>query len=436
MTEAKKTILYLPETIDPDNVFQLFGNNRKHSEKALWLLSKIYIGGLFRYDLKNVFIQIHSDDLKYVMGKRRVILKETTYRKEEKEGEMIGEKKEQTKQPKQTPPATYSYSMRNLHRAEIIEIDDSYSAGRFPKSFRFKKRNEGDYFKRQRRYEVKDRTLAARILKLREKSKLEFQSRILKGTKQLTPIQKLVYHRIYQSVIGLTYEDQGEVGLSESEKNYHQMILDGWDLWAVDPQGRVYVYPTVIPKKLRSRLRWNGKPLWSIDISASQPLLHALLYDDTDLKEREEYLQLVSSGELYNNLNERLSKPFDLDDEDQRSQFKQALFPSIFYGHPETKDKGELWNLFNAEFPTLSKKITKAKGTGGDYRELPKTMQTIEAEIMIQEVIGNLDILPLIPIHDCVLTTEEHVETVEAQIRKVFKNDLNLEVRVKRNKLA
>lgn len=70
--------------------------------------------------------------------------------------------------------------------------------------------------------------------------------------------------------------------------------------------------------------------------------------------------------------------------------------------------------IFRREFPSVHQFIFDQKVD--DYRQLACNMQRAEAELMIDTVCLRLmthhDEIPLVTIHDSIMTTEEHVPTV------------------------
>ena len=150
------------------------------------------------------------------------------------------------------------------------------------------------------------------------------------------------------------------------------------------------------------------------------------------------YVQLCESGQLY----EFLMKLSGIEP-DEKTGFKQRLFRHVFYGpkgqrrrgwrgrKPKRRPNGAkqrderlapIAQLFRQEFPTVFAFIQKAKDK--NYRRFARRMQRIESKLMIGGVCKRLMTdhpdIPVITIHDSILTTAEHVETVERLIREEF----------------
>jgi hypothetical protein len=95
-----------------------------------------------------------------------------------------------------------------------------------------------------------------------------------------------------------------------------------------------------------------------------------------------------------------------------RSDFKQMLFADVFYGKREVSTR--ITGVFRHEFASVHQFILDQKAS--DYRQLACNMQRAEAELMIDTVCLRLMMhhteIPLVTIHDSIMTTEEHIPTV------------------------
>ena len=262
-----------------------------------------------------------------------------------------------------------------------------------------------------------------------------------------------------------------------------RLIHAGVMPFTVCPYGRVHTPITRLKKQLRSCLSINGNRLVSIDISNSQPLILCLLFwvgglvggeveplfnpdtpsgipyvsniDGSAVKEGtcmqrssgvsctfppdvSKYIQLCESGKLYEFLMTLSSiEPAE------KAKFKQRIFRHVFYGargerrrawkgrKPKRRPNGRtrrvarmdrVARLFQQEFPTIFAFIQKAKGK--NYRRFARRMQRAESRLMIGGVCKRLMTdhpdIPVFTIHDSILTTAEHVETVERLIKEQF----------------
>ena len=103
-----------------------------------------------------------------------------------------------------------------------------------------------------------------------------------------------------------------------------------------------------------------------------------------------------------------------------RDDFKRLLFAEVFYGRAEAVTP--LTRLFQAEFPTVYGFICDQKR--GGYEELARNMQRAESHFMIDTVclrlMQNHAEIPVVTIHDSILTTEEHVPNVKRIMLEEF----------------
>jgi hypothetical protein len=136
-----------------------------------------------------------------------------------------------------------------------------------------------------------------------------------------------------------------------------------------------------------------------------------------DLYDLDEYMGLCESGELYDNLMDRL------DYHRSRKEFKSSLWFPFLYGQHQIKSP--LHDLFASDFPNVWNWILSHKKTHG-YEELSRQMQRVESQLMIETVCCRLmedhPEIPCVTIHDSIMTTPRHIETVKAVIMDVFRD--------------
>lgn len=96
-----------------------------------------------------------------------------------------------------------------------------------------------------------------------------------------------------------------------------------------------------------------------------------------------------------------------------RSAFKQMFFTDVFFGKNQARTP--LTELFQREFPTVYGFIQAEKQT--DYRALAQDMQRAESRFVIDCVCRRLmehhAEIPVVTVHDSILTTMEHAATVK-----------------------
>lgn len=241
------------------------------------------------------------------------------------------------------------------------------------------------------------------------------------------------HRKIVQSIEGLTfnYEQafQYVAGLPDGEKKDHRrnilgLFLTGETDWSTDKQGRNYTLMVSVPRDLRRFFSHENHPLWVVDISSSQPLLHLNLYSN-DCDEKKKYRSIVEGGEFWDFMNEASGGTVDLTDPDERAEFKTQVFRQVFYSYSEVKNATDrvVASAFEKEFPILWGEIQSTKRLTGPKQSGPlaKEMQRIEAEAVSEAVVQLKDQpYPVITIHDAIVTTQEGVEDVKRSITKSF----------------
>jgi hypothetical protein len=189
-----------------------------------------------------------------------------------------------------------------------------------------------------------------------------------------------------------------------------------------DEQGRVYHNFTSLPSDLRRFATFEGRGLFAIDVGNCQPALLSRLYF-ADSAEKRRYVALVKENRFYGHLNAKLSLPYDLSDSAEKRKFKELVFHKIFYGS-NWGEAVELTHVFRREFPRLFDSVRHAKER--HHRDLPVALQKLEAETVIDGVASEFarkhigETVCLISLHDCLVSTEEHVGELKAMIENAF----------------
>jgi hypothetical protein len=123
------------------------------------------------------------------------------------------------------------------------------------------------------------------------------------------------------------------------------------------------------------------------------------------------YLELCETGRLYESL-----MPADAD----RSVFKKLFFRDVLYGmdrHPSA-----VRARFAASFSTAAEVITALKSD--DYCRLARLMQHRESSLFIgracRRLMAERPKMPLVTVHDSLVTTIEHIEFVRAVLLDEF----------------
>lgn len=271
--------------------------------------------------------------------------------------------------------------------------------------------------------------------------------------------------------------------LQSYERSIDRLHEKEWELIVDGRQGRVYTPITNLFSEARTALRINGNPLGSIDIKNSQMIFFCTLMlraafpragaggetpplrcttQDAGWDEAEEeagaagksvtpkvynqepqedarlrwltqdqrhFWDLTMEGRLYDFLlgehNEAVGPEQRIS---TREEFKPALFRAVFFGNNDLDyaSLSDLALVFRANFPTVWNFITDQKtGVGAEaWKNLAIEMQRAESSFMIDKVCYRLlkyhNEVPIVTIHDSIMTTPEHLALVERVIREEF----------------
>jgi hypothetical protein len=225
----------------------------------------------------------------------------------------------------------------------------------------------------------------------------------------------------------------------------------------VDPYGRVHTNLTNLKGSLRKYLRVHDQPLVEIDLSNSQPLMLCVLANNLirnnyklesinsylnfqtpkkqpnkhppshsplcvpflgtakNTPDLEEYQTLCEQGLLYEHLRQLTNTPGT-----EIKRLKKRVISRCLYCKNRDQDN-DLFKTFERRFPTLGKVIRTVKREQG-YRQLPRLLQRIEADLVIHRVCARLAYdypeIPLYTIHDSIMTTAPNVDTVARVLKE------------------
>jgi hypothetical protein len=103
-----------------------------------------------------------------------------------------------------------------------------------------------------------------------------------------------------------------------------------------------------------------------------------------------------------------------------RADFKVMVFADILFGRAEIDNP--ITRLFGSRFPSVAEWIRGQKA--GSYKNLARVLQREESEIIIDTICEHLRVhhpeIPITPIHDSILTTEDCVPVVKGVIEKEY----------------
>jgi hypothetical protein len=123
-----------------------------------------------------------------------------------------------------------------------------------------------------------------------------------------------------------------------------------------------------------------------------------------------EYLEVCQSGHLYEHL---VSNGMD------RDGVKREIFAAVYFGRLY---RNELWTRFEAEFATVGRMLRRLKTP--HYQHAARLMQSYESTMMIAiicaRILAERPELPIITIHDSILTVPEGVEYIRQVMLEEF----------------
>ena len=309
----------------------------------------------------------------------------------------------------------YKAVLESLARRGIIEINDRYSVGNWPKSYRL-----ADYHRTPNCIEVDAAPRQRPPLQIRldpddavcwqlvgnfEKVLLPARSRF-KGWNRLL-IQQIRGHQFYATRCAYGRFHSSFTGLNKAAR------------------------------RLLTTL--GGEPLWELDVSHAQPLMLPAMMLKAGYsidKSTRHFILLCESGKMYDWIASICKKMgYTLKDcyqpgtwgphwepqEIKRDPAKKAFIIVLFcpnemmLGHP-------VFRVIEAEFPEVAQFMQDIKQVC--HQQLARDCQRCESGIMIDQVCAYLmqqfGDIPLITVHDSILTTERHIPHVATAIRRFF----------------
>ena len=365
----------------------------------------------------------------------------------------------------------------------VIDKDDSYSVGRYSKSFRF---TDTYYGVRWVQYEIGSyivqRAVKKSIKVFEEKADSDnreypayFLTKFLKASKlKIDTSQAMKW--VYDNEQYELKNNPGEAkNIIEKHEQYRTCIesINVSSRYSFDEfSGRLHTVLTNLKKELRQFVTYDGKPLVSIDIKNSQPYFSTLLFNADFWAERRKNTKITSyrkigierkeieekgytimlgessvsqyskgftnsyfcayavSGTLYEEIEKQLGWQYP-DRMGNRELAKKEVLRWMYY------DKNRDMNSHTSFYdPTraigdLFPGVTKMFDTIKAYEEklLPRLLQRLECHLVLEVVCKHLHkslkSIPLFTIHDSIVTTKEHVDVVESMIKDVLTDSVS-----------
>lgn len=197
----------------------------------------------------------------------------------------------------------------------------------------------------------------------------------------------------------------------------------------IDDNNRMHHNISNLASVFRKHLHIDNKSLGQIDISNSQPLflyIHLSNIDGIDKHELIRYGETCLSGLFYETIAKKCSVELT---RQGRKVFKQRVFASIFFGkHYEVLTDVE--QAFKELYPTIYNYIITMKQSKG-YKVISHILQKSESEF-IYKAITQIDKetgrhkIPLLAIHDCIVTTSDNLQLVNELLKQYFIEHLQI----------
>lgn len=326
----------------------------------------------------------------------------------------------------------YKATIRETVKAGYIAVNNHYSAGRFPKSYRLAKRF------------------------------------------RLPETQPYILGRTRSTASRVRIDETDTVGqflVDQFKRVRLKGTVTGWDgfcaaqirngsFYATRCQyGRFHSTFTGLKRAVRSQLTVDGQQVSEIDVANCQPLILGLLARHTPHNPQPNtppntqitpysicgafltdqnitnYIELCERGELYEFLQGRCSGQLTLRDcipadrwhrygEDRplmRKDLKRQFLVMMFADIATTK-RMPIFDVVATEWPALADFILDAKRDC--YQNLARDCQRLESRLMIDGAVGSLLVaepsIPILTIHDAILTTATYIPAVKSAIIAEF----------------
>tara|TARA_R100000306_G_C4379271_1_gene143361 strand:- start:3334 stop:4515 length:1182 start_codon:yes stop_codon:yes gene_type:complete len=315
---------------------------------------------------------------------------------------------------------TFQYSdiIRLLLTAKVIDVNQKYKIGKFPKSYRINlsfleatnftevEINLKKLYRnlKTKKYWLKKYPFYQNLIENSYKVKIDLDGYIQWLIDNTGKDLKLKYkngQKIKQKINSIyIYES-----IQKCLKIHFQ------NLWfkATD-SGRFYSSVTNLPSTVIPFITLKGKKLVSVDIANCQPLLLASKICS------KKYKKDVGNGMFYN----QLSKTMNVD----RNEIKLRCFRYIFFNQKPLKS-GELYDAMEKLYPSVIHQINALKEKEMLWYELQK----IESKIIVEKI-GVLPNICVLTRHDELLCFEENRKLIIRLIKERFE-EMKLEVTFK-----
>jgi len=316
----------------------------------------------------------------------------------------------------------YPELIKVLQSLQLVDINDTYSAGRFSKSYRTSP---------TLRYEM------VQMIEL-DLSKLLINNKTREQLLQENPNHTKLINDLYlvkvhidnfflqiDFLIGSVYKwEKGEAKVLTPEHAYALKIRAikinlGIHFFSVACTGRIYSSLANLPKLTLPFITLNGKVPMEIDAANCQPLLLASLLNHSSFKSD------CESGIFYDKMAEHLGLT--------RQEFKIKSYAQIFFNNK--KISKEMSETLDQVYPNLSEQINEWKAKSKKAAQamdkvnlLWHKLQSLEASVFVKTALEQMR--PVFTRHDSIVCTPEDFDSISKAIKKRFK-EIGIKVTLK-----
>jgi hypothetical protein len=143
--------------------------------------------------------------------------------------------------------------------------------------------------------------------------------------------------------------------------------------------------------------------------------------------EFQKYKKMVANGTIYDDFANDFKFKGELPKGKTKRDVVKKLFMHCFYSE-NGAFSGGLKTLFATKFPKIYKMMCAIKEN--DHTALSIALQRIESTLVLEKICGRIakenPNIPLLTIHDSILTTPEHVEYVVSIIKSVLEENIGI----------
>jgi hypothetical protein len=368
---------------------------------------------------------------------------------------------------------------QSLVNGQVIDWDQTYQEG--VRCMRYRLRPE---YRETRLIHCDDERLTRRISRLRNEDEVRLlpvhrwlRERLLMLDFDIDRARSMIDGMLPDEDSPLMVKEYREI-LTEQLTRLNDQLANETPELTCDKYGRVHTAITRLPRSQRCCLAVDGQPLHGIDLANSQPLFLGIIarrfYTDrhvrTSLRKWKPLQkplsygrgttpphppitmsgksQMVETKEGYGNrlatvfglelsgddstprssgLDEYLNHCRDgslyerlMDPGDDRGRLKKKLFADVLYGRDNYPSP--LRERFHKRYPAIGFMLSELKAS--EFRRPSWLMQHVESRLFIGRICGRIreqqPDIPLVTIHDSLLTTPAYVDYVEAVARSEF----------------